>query len=233
MTLLSTIQRAAVLAGMPRPGTAAQAPDSATAQMVELARQDAEELAARIDWSALTKQQVFTTVAGVAQPSGLAADYARMTYNGELRQDARLWHLSGPTNDIDWDRFVQFPQGSLPSRWRIFGGQMQILPAPSAGQVLRYDYISRNLFKAADGTPKAVWDTDTDTCVIPEPIIGLGVIWRWRALKGLDYGEHMVTAENAISRAAGNDGGGRSALTAPRSRGGLGAVPAYPGVLGR
>lgn len=232
MTLLTTIQRAAVLAGMPRPGAAASAPDSATAQMVELARLDAEELAARIDWSALIHQQVFTTVAGVAQAAGLPADYGRMAYGSVIRQDGRLWTLEGPTANVDWDRLVAFPQGSLPSRWRVFGGQMQILPAPPAGQVVRYDYSSRNLYRSKDGVGKATWDADDDVCLIPEDVIALGVVWRWRALKGLEYGEHMATAEAAIARTAGNDGGGKAVLTAPRVLR-SGAAIAYPGVLGR
>lgn len=231
MSLLSTIQRAATLAGYTRPGAAAQAPDSAIAQMVELARQDAEELAARIDWSALVRQHVFTTTAGYNQTNGLPTDYGRMTFGGRIRQNNRLWTLDGPTSNDDWDRMIDFPQIAYPSNWRIFGGALQLLPAPAAGETVRFDYVSSNLYKAAGGTLKATWDADTDVCVLPESVISLGVVWRWRALKGLEYGEHMMNAEAAIQRAAGSDGGGKPVLTARRRTRHWGDF-AYPGVLG-
>jgi hypothetical protein len=231
MTLLTTIKRAAVLAGMPAPAIAAAAQDSNTAQMVELARIDAETLAGRHDWSGTVRTTSFATVASVDQAAGLPDDFSRFTFPGGIYGN---WgRINGPMQKGDWSRLTSYPQiqSALNGAFRIFGGVIQIYPAPTAGRTYSFDYITKNLYADEDGLEKAAWDADTDACFIPETLIALGVVWRWRALKGLDYGEHMKTAEDEFAKLSGADAGGRATITVGKAR--LKADEyAFPGVLG-
>jgi hypothetical protein len=48
--------------------------------------------------------------------------------------------------DLDqWDYFQNHMSTTVPGYWMILGGQMQITPAPGAGVVHSYYYISKNV----------------------------------------------------------------------------------------
>lgn len=231
MTLLSTVRRVNVLVGLRSPTVAADAPDAtSSAQMAELARVSAEELSTRVDWSALKKTHRFTTVANIAQPGALPDDFARFTFKGGIYGG---WgRIDGPIEDDRWNEWLSYPNvgGATVGSFRVTGDGVEIFPKPPAGQVMRFDYITTNLYRDVDQNPKSTWDVDTDVCRIPETIIALDTLWRWLHAKGLDYAEDMKTAEAAILKAAGNDGGGRGVLKIGRPRTSAG-VFAFPGII--
>ncbi len=86
MSLLSVIRRASVLVGLRRPNVVATAPEaSPAAQMAELARVEAEELAGRHDWSGIVvTDHTFTTSGGPLQYGALPDDFARFTFAGGI-----------------------------------------------------------------------------------------------------------------------------------------------------
>lgn len=232
MSLLTVIGSACALVGLRRPTTAANAPDAtSTAQMVEMARQEAKSLANRHDWSGIVFPWQFTSTANQSQYGALPDDFARFTFAGGIYGP---WgRINGPTANRDWSRLTSFPQvqSALNGSYRVFGGGLQIYPAPASGQSYRFDYVSKQIYTAADGTPKDTWTIDTDVCAIPEDLIVLGVIWRWLQFKGLDYGEALRNAELEFAKLAGNDGGGRNIISVGNAR--LSADEyAYPGILG-
>lgn len=233
MSLLSVIQRANALVGLRRPVTASGAPDaSSTAQMVEMARIEAESLAGRHDWSGIVETgHRFTTVANEMQYGALPDDFSRFTFAGGIYGP---WgRINGPVQGRAWSRLTSFPrlESSLNGSFRVTGRGLQIYPAPPANQAMTFDYVTKNLYAAADGTPKDTWTADTDTCAIPEPLIALGVVWRWLQFKGLAYGEAMSNAEMEFAKLAGSDSGGRGIISVGRARTTADAI-AYPAVLG-
>lgn len=232
MSLLSVIRRANVLVGQRRPQAAATAADAtSTAQMTEMARIEAESLANRHDWSGIVFSWQFSSVGNQNQPGAMPDDFARFTFAGGIYGP---WgRINGPTAKGDWSRLTSFPQVqcALNGSFRVFGNSLQIYPAPAAGQAYRFDYVTKQIYTAADGAPKDEWSADTDICLIPENLIALGVVWRWLQFKGLDYGEALRNAELEFAKLAGNDGGGRNIISIGSAR--LSADEyAYPGILG-
>lgn len=239
MSLLSVVRRAALLAGQPQPTTVAASPDRTALLMAELARVDAEDLSGRFDWPGLLRDRAFTTVAAVDQPDALPDDFGRMAAatddRGQIYDVARREGIAGPASADQWrvmlDGFVGWT-----TAWRVFGGALQLAPAPPAGRAMRFAYVTRNLYLAGS-TPKPAWEADTDTCRIPEDLIALGVLWRWKQGRGFEYAEDLANAERAIERAVGQAAGGRRQLVMGRTRWGApladgAVVPAYPGTLG-
>lgn len=219
MSLLSVIQRANVLVGLRRPSTAGGAPDAtSTAQMAEMARIEAESLAGRHDWSGIIVPNQFTTTHNENQWGALPDDFDRFTRSGGLYGPAGA--MDGPLDRNQWGQLTSFPLkgGGYPGSFRVVGGRMQIYPAPQAAGVYRFDYITKNIYQAVDGTPKAQWALDTDICLIPEDVIALGVVWRWLQFKGLDYSEALRNAELEFEKKAGADSGRRGSYAVGNAR---------------
>jgi hypothetical protein len=201
--------------------------------MRELARIDAEDLAGRIDWDGLIREHTFTTVANTVQAGALPDDFGRFPFRqddrGELYDVARRDGLAGPTNDHQWRRVTNGFAGWT-TGWRTIGGVLQMAPAPPAGLTISFSYVSKHLFELGV-VGSEDWTSDADVCRIPESLITLGVIWRWKQAKGYEYAEDMRTAELAVERAAGSTRG-RRMLTIGTSR--LRADDfAYPWALGQ
>lgn len=232
MSLLSVVRRANVLVGQRRPNSAASALDAtSTAQMTEMARIEAESLANRHDWSGTLMSQQFTSNGSLNQFGALPDDFSRFPFAGGVY--GPNGRMAGPLDKTQWGQMTSYPHGGLGSLggFRLSGGGMQIYPTPAAGQAYRFDYITKAIYQAADGTPKTEWELDTDTCIIPENLIALGVIWRWLQFKGLDYGEAMRNAELEFEKLAGTDGGGRGNAAFGSSRR-FDVGVAYPWPLG-
>lgn len=231
MSLLTVIRRANAMVGLRRPTAAVTAPDAtATAQMTELARIEAESLANRHDWSGIVMHWSFNTVGNQNQVSALPDDFARFTFNGGIYGDqGRIW---GPIGKADWSQMQAFPtMTGLYGSFRMYGGTLQMTPTPAGGMSFNFDYVTKEIYRDANNAPKSEWSADTDTCLIPENLIALGVIWRWLQAKGLDYGEAMRNAEIEFEKLAGTDGAGRRTITSS-SRRFRDVGYAYPGALG-
>lgn len=54
---------------------------------------------------------------------------------------------------------------------------------------------------------KGYFTADNDTTVLPDNVVRLGIIWRWKKDRGLAYAEHMASYERALERAASRDRG--------------------------
>lgn len=234
MSILTAVQSAARLCGQPVPSSALMSTDKTGLLMAELARVDAEDLAGRYDWPNLTKERSFTTLAGIDQTGALPADFARFANRtddrGTLYDVARMEGIAGPANEAQWRSIVDGLQGWSVT-WRLFGGVLQMAPAPPAGRTMRFEYVSNALWRPTSGADKTAPTQDTDTCLIPESLIALGIVWRWKQGRGFEYGEDLRTAELQIERAIGQSAGGRRVLISGRPR--LRAEEyAWPGVLG-
>jgi hypothetical protein len=84
----------------------------------------------------------------------------------------------------------------------------------------------------SDGVPflsKPAFTDDNDVFVLPERLLTLSLIWRWRAQKRMEYAEDLTNYETALATAAGTDKGARI-LVVGRQRNRIDAgQPVFPG----
>lgn len=233
MTLLSVLRRPALLAGLTAPTSAASTSDPLVAQLAEIARVEAEELAARVDWSGIVRTHSFTCVNGVAQPNGLPDDFGRFTFACQVWNGGLNRPIAGPADSSSWAGSLVWANPAVAQRFRIVGGQFEMLGA-RAGDVVSYPYVTSKIYRDANGVPSAEWSGDAFTCRISERLISLGVLWRWKQAKGFDYAEDLRSSEREVERAASADGGGLGvvSLSAPHTRDLPDACQTYAGVLG-
>jgi hypothetical protein len=90
--------------------------------------------------------------------------------------------------------------------FRIRGDALLMSPNPPAGETVAYEYVSKNFCKAAGGTGQADWALDADLGRLDEGLMALGLVWRFRQVKGLSYAEDLNLYERRVSDAEMRDG---------------------------
>ena len=190
------------------------------------ANEAAIDIAEAYDWQRLTK---LATVTGDGSDTSFPfpTDYDRMVMKTNLAgQDSNIDLVK--SRDLDqWAYFQNHASTSVPGHWLIIGGEIQFDPAPALGVEYSYYYISNQIVSGN----KATFTTDSDEFLLSERVLKLGVIWRWRASKRMEYAEDMENFNVALSKAITKDKGSR-VLVAGRMRYPMGTTAAYPRPLG-
>lgn len=205
MSLLSMIQNAARRLSIPVPSVVVASSDIQVLQLLQCAQDEGRSLASRHLWQALTTEKTFTTVAAAAQTNAIPSDFDRIVpetmYN--RTRTRRVW---GPVSNDEWQEYQATLAARVDPAFRIRGSSLLITPTPTAGDTVAYEYISKNWCQTSGGTGQSAWAADTDTGVLDEPLMTLGVIWRFRADKGLDYANSQSEYERRVADAILNDG---------------------------
>lgn len=198
MTLLSVVESACDRLNLPRPTTVMTNTTETVRALRGFAQEEGKELSRRVGWNKLTKEHTFTTLAAADQgansmPSDLGWIKPETMYNRTSRRK-----VVGPIDETQW----QQTQASLVTwvnpAFRIRGGTILITPTPSAGQTVAYEYVSNQWCEAAAGTDQSAWAADTDVALLDEELFTLGLVWRFRKAKGLEYSEDFVRYELAV-----------------------------------
>jgi len=208
MTMLTTVQRFCRRTGLSVPTTVYGTTDEQVLQIMALLEEEGNDLAGRGNWEALTFEATHTTVATESQ--GAITSIA--TNNFRYIKDETLWDRTEnlPLYVIDgqdWQAEKGFSTTSPHYMVRIRGGALLASPTPTAGNTWAFEYVSWNWILDTDGsTYKQYFTADTDTLLLPEPIIMMGLRWRWKKEKGFDYEEDFNTYEEMVKNELGRQG---------------------------
>lgn len=209
MTLLTIIQGAAKELPVSTPSTVISNSESNTVTMLQLAQKEVLELIRQYDWQALLAEGTFTTVAAETQTtlSTVATDILRIC-NDSMWDRTQSKKVLGPLSPQEWQRKkASAAQASASSWFRIRGNSILFYPTPAAGNSIYFEYQRNTPILDTNGsTRKATWAADTDTCILNEELVRLGVVWRFLQGRGLDYGEAFRTYQDALDYFAGIDG---------------------------
>ena len=232
MTALSIIQNAAIDPGigLRQPSAVFGSSDLTTLQLLQLAQRSGRQLAKRHDWQALTVERTFTSLNQVEQTGAIPSDYDRLIYAADVWDRTQNLKFAGPTPSRVWQDLQTNLTGGIVGWWRLLGGELHIFPAQDAGNTLAFEYISKNWCESSGGTGQDAFAANTDVARIPEHLIELEIIWRWRKAKELDYAEELATAEREIEKACARDRG-TGVIYPPPSESTLPPVPTWPGTI--
>ena len=231
MTLLTACQDAAVELSQPIPSSIATNTSNPFARELLLhANRAAVALMKTHDWRALTTLGTLTGD-GSATSFALPTDYDRMPKKAQVHSTSYMNMAYQRAADLDEWLYLNQSGAirSSPGNWVILGGEMQIFPAMPSTETAKFYYITKNIVQPASGSIKPLFTVDTDTFRLPERLLSLGIVWRWRAQKRIDFAAELNNYEVALSEEIGTDKGSRI-LTIGRPR--VPADMAYPGVLG-
>lgn len=122
------------------------------------------------------------------------------------------WQLLGPLEAQERDviRWGISPVGPRRRFW--FRDNLMIInPTPSvSGDMIAYDYYSSGWCSSASGTPQSLWAADTDVYNLDDDCFVLGLKYRFRQAKGLDYTKEIDDYRMACQRVMARDGGNRN-----------------------
>lgn len=211
MSFLTLIQASARRLGLSSPSSAYASSDNQVIQLVALAQQEGIELAEGFDWKVLTKEKTFTGTAAAAQVGALASDYDRHVPETFFNRTQKR-PIFGPISPADW-QFTQAVVGTtIVESFRLRGGSLLLTPTPNGTDSYAYEYISNQWCQSNVSVAQSAWAADTDTGILSEEVMTLGVIWRFLKAKGFDYAEVFRTYELAKGRAQTKDGGGKRTI---------------------
>jgi hypothetical protein len=132
------------------------------------------------------------TVAGQV-PYDLPPDFHHMVMPSAVNA-GMYYALKGALSPIEWYR--RSLNGSIDwgNSFRIdaFGKKFQLAPTPSSPQDLIFMYVTNQIAVDGSGVPVTQYTQDTDISLVDEDLIELGLSWRWRQKKGLDYTAEMA-----------------------------------------
>lgn len=209
MTLLSFINEAQDTLSLPRSNVVASSTDANVRMLLALSKQEGRQLARRFTWEALITEQTFTSIAATEQTNAVPSDYERFVNNSMFNRSQKR-RVTGPLNAREWQAQQALSASLLTDAFRIQGGDIQIIPTPDAGDTYAYEYVSKNWCQSSGGTGQAAWAADSDTGVLSEDLMLLGLIWRFRKARGFDYAEEFNTYDSEVTQAMMRDGGKRT-----------------------
>lgn len=219
MTILTAIQEAAVMVSLPEPSQIVGSTQETDRLLLSLARREVKELARRADWSKLRREHTFTTTATELQASGLPSNFDRMITETFWNRTTD-WQAYGPLTPQEWQAYkAQALAASVRLMWQRRSDGLYLYPTPAAGDVCYYEYVINTPILAVDGTTyRTDIAADTDSFLLEEELLTLGVIWRFRKQKGLSYAEELKDYELRVSSAIMADQGARTLTLTPSVR---------------
>lgn len=211
MTLLTICQGALEEIGEMEVPTSIMGSSNLTATQIRaLANREGYMLSRRHPWQTLVKEKTFTTTAAAVQTGAIPTDFSRII-SATWWDRANYWRLLGPANPQQWQAINSGIVSTSLRKWfRIRGDDMLLWPTPSnTTDTIAFEYVSTYWVDTdADGDGEAAaWAADTNTAVLDEDLMRMGLIWRWLMAKGLPYAEQLAMYEREVDKAIARDGG--------------------------
>lgn len=210
MSLLTMVKNFCQRQLLPEPATVMGTTDTQILQVKALIEEEGMDLAKRGSWQSMTYEAPVTTLA--AENQGNIETIATNGFNYIKNQT--IWDRSsrlpivGPLDSQDWQMLKASVNTGPRYQYRIRGGTLLVNPVPTAGLNWFFEYVSKNWILGLDGTSyRQYFLLDTDTVLMPEELVLMGLRWRWKKEKGLEYAEDMRTYEMQVADALGRDGG--------------------------
>ena len=200
MSLLTLIQDACDLIPLARPSSVIGSTAQEVRELLGVAQEEGLELSRRYDWQKLTKEKTFTSVATETQTSMVASDLDRFVaetfWNRSKRRPFR-----GPVTAQEWQQVKSWTTSPVPEIFRYRGSDILVQPVPTAGDTFVYEYISTQWCESSGGTDQSAWAADADVGLLPERLMKLGIIWRWKAMKSFPFETDYQLYESQVQQA--------------------------------
>jgi hypothetical protein len=176
-------------------------------ELANIANEIAAMIAASHEWQILNKIAVITGD-GTTEDFALPADYDRQLDKSQLWSTSLETPLSPISDRDEWLGLDIKSFDFIINAWIIYAGEIHIKPPLASAVQVKYFYQS-DLWGLNGSTPISEFTADTDTFRIDERLLKLGIIWKWREMKGLPYAEDLATYERLLAKLIMRDKGSR------------------------
>jgi hypothetical protein len=241
VALIDIVQGAARRVNYPQPTAAIGTTDPNIALLIDCAQDAGDDAVERVNWAALKLQTPVTFLgdgltAAFPLPVGFQALSPSDTFVSDLYP---TWNLPGPVSEGALVKLKALPMAIPVHVWRQVGGSVQgtgmivpmieFFPPLGIGETVSYVYAARRWITNSVGAQYAepIWCADSDISLIPQRLIRLGAVWRWKRRKGFDYSEEMNDYEGALDRL----GGQEDTLAPIGMSDDIGPIDTWPGII--
>ena len=210
MTLLEILNNVLAESGFLTKTSFATNQDPDDKQMVAIANRTITELRDFYPWSSLRSDFQ------ISPPDDDDSEMVTFALPGDFRSFCAdsSWELDG-SRMLEWPvpssrwflyKFSSFSSGGL-GRVRQYGNTVQI-QSPGNWQPFEFEYISKFAVRGANGTQKEYFTADTDTPVLDDRLVTLGIQANWAETKllpqaGIWKQNYMQKTAEAIGRDTG------------------------------
>lgn len=203
MTLIAMCQRVLAEVGWPVPSAIASNTDATAVQIFAIANTELRMISQSYDWPQLEVEYTFDTVADQTLYPW-PTDFRKAVFESVFNTD-QYYRIRGSINVEQWNRYKYGLLGSvshLRFRQTYVAGvpNMEISPSPNAGETLVAFYISKEYARNNAGVSQAMYVVDTDESKVPEELVELGVKWRFRRAKGLDFSAEFAEYNTMVKQ---------------------------------
>jgi hypothetical protein len=201
-TLLTIIQSVCGKVGVPKPLTVVGNVDPRAITFLELAKEELRELCRVKWWGGLTRFGTVNIVAATSQYSlpALYPDFDKLVPS-TLYGSTTLLGPRGGLNPAQWADSQKYGSIYGIPGFRMVGNTLYIVPAPTVANTYAFEYKSKQRVLAADNvTYKETFLADDDAPVLDDQLLRLGIAWRYRYSKGLEYAEDFRAYQEAIEQ---------------------------------
>ena len=209
MTLLTICQDASKVIGITAPDAVTSSTDTSVIQLLSVANQEGRALVQQYPWNVITKEGSFTTAATESQGAmtTIASDFGRFSNNTMWNRTTDRKYY-GPITDSEWQRLKATVSAGVTNYFRIRGGLLIMHPTPAASESVFFEYISEDWVDTSGGTTANAdkFTGDSQTTVLVEELVVLGVVWRFLKLKGLPYDQQYLEYQTRLADYSMHDG---------------------------
>lgn len=207
MTLLSVVQDVCAVVGVQVP-TSVFSNITNNRTMQEML-ENAIEMAQRIaydnrDWTRFRTTHTYQGD-GVTTAFDLPDNFKRMLLTANVWRS--ISNMTPMRFEPDTDRWLQRRSQDFYDaygEWTMLGGQMHIQPVMGGNVTAYFPYLDKNCIQNANGVGERFM-SDSDSFLLDERLLKLGMIWRWKSQKGAPYSEDMGSYGDALTYAMGQD----------------------------
>jgi len=207
MSLLSICSNAVSEIGSFRtPTTIIGNTDQTAQQLLALSNKVGAALVREYDWEVLKIDYTFATVNGV-EAYDLPSDYKRMS-DITMWDRTDRWPLLGPATDVEWQTLKgRLNPGGSRFWYRVVNNRILLFPTPTAAYTIAYTYFSKSwVLEASDGTTRTTtWTADNDTSILDEDMLTRGLVYEFRAAKGLPSAASLDDYNDSIAKLRAGD----------------------------
>lgn len=205
MTLLSIAQDAADEIGLERPSSIYGSTNPTAQKLYRYANSVGNLLMKGYAWQQLRAEQTFSALGQEEQTGILPSDFDRFVPETFWNRSTQIL-VSGPKSDVDWATLKAENQTLYDVAYFILrGGSVFIYSAPSANANLAFTYVKNTWARSSGGTAQIKFLADTDTSVIDEELITLGVVASFLAGDGQPFGKAQDNFDSRFAQLVDSD----------------------------
>lgn len=205
MSVLTVVQDAMELCGFAQPTIVYNSTDAITRNFMALLRVEGDELSKYHGWRTL-KVRAALVGTGSDTVFDLPIDFAKFAPGQVFWMQDGLWQPLKQASDEEMLALQSDSVSILRPVWRLYGDQIEFYPAIDLDQQINCEYRSEYWAISDDlTTRKPRFTADSDRFLVPEPVLKLGLVWRFKHAKGFDYAEDFRTYQLHRERYVFND----------------------------